>query len=611
MTTRWLHGRSPNEPIARCGLGATIVILAVLPGLFCAARALPQVNRPAREGPALARASPRTTSSEEYVGSAACSRCHADIYSTFARTAMGHSMAPATSQSLKSLPLADGFYDQKLDRHFTVEFKDGKLYQSEYQIDDAGKEVFRATHPIDWIIGANANGLGGLIQHDDYLFEAPLTHYAQSGKWELSPGYQRADNGFNRVISPGCIFCHSGRVQPVTGVIGKYETPIFTQVSIGCENCHGPGAAHVRAMGDGISYARDHDPTIVNPASLKQPLANDICMSCHQTGDARVFLPGKSYLDFRPGTPLSRVTAILMVPPTRENPPSDDHLEHYYSMTMSRCYLASQRNSENRQMRCITCHDPHIEPTAAQAPAFFNGKCLSCHTAQSCKASVSARQVTAPADNCIGCHMPKRDSRTISHDSLTNHRIVARPNEPFPEEAFQQTTAALPDLIQLNRAPGDSTPLQPVALLQAYSQLKEQRPEYAEPWLKTLNELEKTEPQNAIVQAALGHKALTDGQLDQATEHLREALRLDPAQPEVYSDLSAVADQQGQASHALDFARKAVTLDPWNASLRKTLVLRLIGAKQYEEAQSSMEKYLEDFPQDDFMRKMLAIAKEP
>ena len=442
MTTRWLHGRSPNEPIARCGLGATIVILAVLPGLFCAARALPQVNRPAREGPALARASPRTTSSEEYVGSAACSRCHADIYSTFARTAMGHSMAPATSESLKSLPLADGFYDQKLDRHFTVEFKDGKLYQSEYQIDDAGKEVFRATHPIDWIIGANANGLGGLIQHDDYLFEAPLTHYAQSGKWELSPGYQRADNGFNRVISPGCIFCHSGRVQPVTGVIGKYETPIFTQVSIG----------------DGISYARDHDPTIVNPASLKQPLANDICMSCHQTGDARVFLPGKSYLDFRPGTPLNRVTAILMVPPTRENPPSDDHLEHYYSMTMSRCYLASQRNSENRQMRCITCHAPHIEPTAAQAPAFFNGKCLNCHTAQSCKASASAcaqpRGVESPDDaqTRLPHHLPRLahqpphlrpSQRTVSRRSLSaDHRRPPGPDSVEPRPRRQHSPAA-------------------------------------------------------------------------------------------------------------------------------------------------------------------------
>jgi len=58
-------------------------------------------------------------------------------------------------------------------------------------------------------------------------------------------------------------------------------------------------------------------------------------------------------------------------------------------------------------------------------------------------------------------------------------------------------------------------------------------------------------------------------------------------------------------------AQKAVALDPFNAPMRKTLVMSLIDAKRYSEAQAAMEKYLEDFPEDDFMRKMLAISKEP
>jgi hypothetical protein len=39
------------------------------------------------------------------------------------------------------------------------------------------------------------------------------------------------------------------------------------------------------------------------------------------------------------------------------------------------------------------------------------------------------------------------------------------------------------------------------------------------------------------------------------------------------------------------------------------LVERLISAEHYEEALPAMEKYIEDFPEDDLMRKMLAIAK--
>jgi len=522
---------------------------------------------------------------------------------------MGRSLTPVTPEFLRTVPLPTSIYNSKSGRHFEVHSQDGKLYQSEYQVDAAGHEVFHDTHTIDWIVGANANGLGALIGHDDYIFEAPLSYYAKTGAWELSPGYENGDYAFSRVIAPGCIFCHSGRPQPVAESIGKYEKPAFTQLAIGCENCHGPGSAHVHAMGEGDSYARGRDPTIVNPGNLPPARANDICMSCHQTGDARVFQPGKTYRDFRPGQPLDRVMAILMTPPTREKPPSEDHVQHYYSMILSKCYQGSANNPAEKQMRCITCHDPHIEPTSEEAPAFFNGKCLSCHTEQSCKASAQVRAKTSPADNCIGCHMQKRAGGAISHTSLTNHRILARPGEAFPDAAFQMTTAALPDLIYLDGEHPDSAP-PAVTLLQAYGQLKEQSPAYAASYLKTLHELETSEPENAIVQAALGHQALAAGQLDEAAQHLQESLKLDPAQPAVFEDLSAIADQKGEAAEAVSMAQKAVMLDPFNAPMQKTLVLRLINAKQYAEAEAAMEKYVQTFPEDDLMRKMLAIAKQ-
>jgi len=79
---------------------------------------------------------------------------------------------------------------------------------------------------------------------------------------------------------------------------------------------------------------------------------------------------------------------------------------------------------------------------------------LDCHTDQSCTLASEARQQSSPPDNCIGCHMPKREVGFLAHSSLTNHRITAQANEPFPEFAFSQTTAALPDLVHLNPAPG-------------------------------------------------------------------------------------------------------------------------------------------------------------
>jgi len=579
-----------------------------MPGLFYASASAEVKHSPRAE--ASARSAAHASANDGYVGSVACSRCHAEIYSHFARTSMGRSAVPGNAQFLHTLPLPAAVYDQKSDRHFDVHVEDGKLYQSEYQLDAGGREIFRDTHAIDWVVGAGMNGMGSLIKRGDYLFEAPLSYYNKTGKWDLSPGYQRGDYGFSRVIAPGCIYCHTGRPQPVAGSDGKYGNPPFTQLPVGCENCHGPGAAHVDAMGDGESYDKGKDPTIVNPASLKSARANDLCMSCHQTGDTRIFQPGKTYQDFRPGMSLDRVVAILMVPPTRENPPREDHVEHSYSMMLSKCYRATARGPEEKQLRCITCHDPHIEPTAAEAPAYFNGKCMSCHTAQRCKEQAAVRRTTSPADNCIACHMPKREGMAISHTSLTNHRIVGRPDEPFPDAAFAMTTAALPDLIHLNAASGDAG-LPAVTLLKAYEQLKEQNPVYEASFLKTLSELEKSEPENAVIQATLGHRAVLASRWDDAEQHLRESLKLDPLQSMVYADLSTIAEQRGEAAEALALQQKAVSLDPYNMPLQKALVLRLINAKQYPEAEAAMEKYLQEFPEDDFMRKMLAIAKSP
>ena len=551
-----------------------------------------------------------------YAGSYACSRCHLEIYNHYAQTKMGRSATPVTEDFLKTVPLpaeitadmpADRA-DQHIARHFRVYQQNGKLYQSEYQLDLSGKSVFEDTHAIDYIVGANMNGLSALIHRDGYLFEAPLSYYKQSGQWALSPGYQRGDYGFNRTIASGCIYCHSGRSQPVAGREGKYADPAFTQLAIGCENCHGPGEKHIDAMENGASYKKGKDPTIVNPASLHSGAANDLCESCHQTGDARLYQPGKTYQDFRPGMRLDRILAILIVPPSTSTPPTDDHVEHYYSMVLSKCYLATVNKPETQRLRCISCHDPHVEPTAAEAPAWFNGKCMSCHTTQSCKAESAARH--AASDNCIGCHMPTRSETSISHTSLTNHRIVARPGEAYPAEAFRMTTASLPDLIYLNDSTGNASSLPLVSRLKAYQQLKEQNPVYEASYQKTLQQLASSMPEDATVQAALGHQAIAGQQWSEASDHLQHALRLDASQSVVYADLSTIADSLGNALEAVAWQQKAVAIDPHSEGLQKTLILRLINAREYPEAETDMEHYVEEFPEDDLMRRMLSIARE-
>jgi cytochrome c-type biogenesis protein CcmH/NrfG len=549
-------------------------------------------------------------SNSEYVGSLVCSKCHVDIYRKFSQTSMGRSMSLVTPQFLDKTPTSASFVQQRLNRRFDVYMKDGNLYQSEAGMGADSKQTFQTAHRIEWIIGAGVNGFGGILQEDKHLFQAPLSFYIRPKSWASSPGYEFTDLGFNRPITPGCIFCHSGRPNPVAGSNGQFESPAFSELAIGCENCHGPGAAHIKAMQNTSTQLQKSNEVsnagIVNPARLTPYLVDNICMACHQTGDARVLKPGKTFQDIRPGRPLDETLSIMMVPPTRESPPSTDHVEHYYSMTLSRCYRASQG-----RLSCITCHDPHVEPKGEEVPKYFAARCLTCHTNQSCKLPIETRMQKSPPNNCIGCHMPKRDIQVISHSSATNHRIVATPDEPFPDVTFQQTTASLTDLIHLNPAPGkESIPPPLLTLLAAYGELIETKPEYIASYLKVLGQLEKTQPDDPLVQSALGRKELKDGNYAAAVSHLRRALENGPPVATTYSDLAEAMAHLGQTEEALQLFEKAINLDPFDPITRKKQVVRLIETKQYGKAHEALEHYLEIFPQDDFMRQMLARAGE-
>ena len=541
-----------------------------------------------------------TSATSDYVGSVECARCHQEIYNSYRRTAMGRSMSNVSPEWLNDHPASGSVEDQNNHLKLQVYTLEGKLFQSQYELGPGRQEILRDRREISWIIGAGENGFGGLVRNQDYLFQAPLSFYSKAQRWELSPGYELVNVGFNRPILPGCISCHSGRPNTLVEGNGRFFSQPFSELAIGCENCHGPGLPHVIAEQMGQGTSERNDGTIVNPASLSPALANDICMSCHQIGDVRVLQPSKDFQGFRPGHALGDTMSILLVPPKRQSPPQQDLLEHYYSMTLSKCYRGS-----GQRLSCISCHDPHVEPSSQEAPAYFRKKCLTCHSEKSCSVPLQARQQQQPADDCAGCHMKKRDVREISHSSITNHRILARPDESFPDIAFQQTTAALPDLIYLNALPTKKgKPLPALTLLQAYGELVEKHPEYLARYAAVLEELERADESNPLVQAALGNRELHAGHYSEAIAHLERALNQSVPKTILYTDLAEALLKLGRTNEALTALEKATELDPFNASLRKQLIVQLIQAKDYANARNQMEDYVERFPADSFMREM-------
>jgi hypothetical protein len=514
---------------------------------------------------------------------------------------MGRSMTIATPPD----QLANGtdtvsVFSEKLNRHFEFSRQGSDLYQTEYALVN-GREVFRASHKLDYVLGSGTNSYSYIVRRGNFLFEAPLSYYSQKKAWDLSPGYEVADRGFNRPIAAACIACHSGRPQPVREPTGLFRDPPFLELAIGCENCHGPGTLHVAERASGTHFVSVADSSIVNPRRLPSGLAEDICMNCHQGGDTRILQPGKEYSDFRPGKPLHQTLAILRIPLARGGASSSDLLEHHFSMHLSQCYRASRG-----RLSCLTCHQIHAGPASAGAGADYRARCLTCHSETSCRLPMPQR--LRETDDCVKCHMPKRQVQGISHSALTNHRILARPGEPLPEAAFAEPTPGTPDLIYWN-VPDDSKlqVLPPLMLLQAYGELMGKESRYQALYLAALDGLAKSAPDGPLVQAALGSRMLRSefGSIDAAVDHLTRALELGFSAPAVYADLGEALTRAKREEEAAQTLERGIRLMPYEPVLYKSLVLRFINLKRYAEARKAMEQYLELFPEDDFMRGLL------
>jgi tetratricopeptide (TPR) repeat protein len=498
----------------------------------------------------------------EYAGSRACSGCHQAIYQNFAKSAMGRSMSLVTPGAQ---PAAAAVTSAQWNRSWEVRQEGSHLFQTE-----SAPGLFSVKHRLLYAIGSGVNGRSYVVQRGAHLFQAPLSFYARTNSWQLSPGYEHGDYGFSRPILAGCVTCHSGRPRAVEGRNGLFGTPPFEELAIGCENCHGPGQAHILARG-----ARSR---IVNPARLPVRLAENICMRCHQGGDARVLLPGKTWGDFQPGQWLGDTVAIVKLAAAYRD---EDLLEHHTAMEMSRCFQASQG-----KLSCLSCHDPHTSRRGPGAAAFYRSRCQTCH---------SGGDHSRSSTDCVSCHMPSRGVAMIAHSALTNHRIIRQRGQPFAPPPASEP------FVHVNQT---GKPLPPVTLLRIYGELMEKEPSLRQRYVELLDQMDSRPPHDGFFHAAQGRRLLAEaGANDRAVASLRRAVDLGyPSDV----DLSEALSRAGRPEEALGVLERAREREPYTPTLYKALALRYIQLKRYPLARQTMERHLGLFPEDDFVRGLLA-----
>jgi hypothetical protein len=548
------------------------------------------------------------------VGMETCKNCHADKFNTFMQTGMGMSFGPATkeksSADFSGHPLV---YDADLDFNYIPFFSDDKLFIKEFRLDGADT-IHQRIQQIDFIVGSGQHTNSHLFKSGNYLFQAPLTWYAQKKKWDLPPGFENGLNSrFSRKIGYECMTCHNAYSDHVEGTDNAYSS---VPHGINCERCHGPGSIHVRRkmQGEMIDTSRFTDYSIVNPKKLSTDLQFEICQRCHLQGNA-VLNVGKSFADFRPGMKLSDVMTVFL--PRYEGRENEFIMaSHADRMKMSKCYTASGDKGFN----CITCHNPHIS-VRQSGKDYFNNKCLSCHSdSRPCPDPKS--MVKGVPSNCTSCHMPVSGSVDIPHVSVHDHYIrrpvssekvssirkfigLAAINHPAPS-SLARAEAYLNQYEKFDR--------QPYMLDSCFRYLRlnenqRSNPDWLPLWIRYYflkNDFKKlvefalrnipgtnkpaffsrTDPENKDAYTAyrIGEAFFAGSEGSQALPWFRAAVRLAPGVPEFLNKLASALLQSGQASEAKGIYRNLVKEHPYFAPAFSNLGYLVYAEGKHTEA---------------------------
>ena len=207
--------------------------------------------------------------------------------------------------------------------------------------------------------------------------------------------------------------------------------------------------------------------------------------------------------------------------------------------------------------------------------------------------------------------MPKRDVQVIAHAVLTNHRIVAQAEEPYPDAAFHLTTPQMPDLVHLSAIPGKrDEPASPLILLQAYRQLMTPNPEYRARYLALAKQLEATDSNSVDVLKALAALAM-EQKNDQATlRYLDAAVTQGATSPETYEQLASLLIEMGRYQEAADALERGIKRMPYDAMLYRLLGSSYLSLRKNSEATALLRQAVRIFPQDAGLRKLLTDSEE-
>lgn len=370
--------------------------------------------------------------SASFVGSETCAGCHQNEATAWQTSQHRHAMAHATEETvLGDFSGVEFDYYGTKSRFFR---RDGK-----FMVETDGPDGKPATYEIKYTYG--------LDPLQQYLIEFPDGRIqALSIAWDSRPKDKGGQRWFhlypdepirhddilhwtklNQNWNFMCAECHS------TGVRKNYDASTdryatsWTEISVGCEACHGRGSRHVawaRERESWLSFGRIDDPTMGlverfserrdadwsfepgkdtavrsgPPRKLRAEV--ETCGLCHarRSQFSEAWVPGQWLSD-------THRIALLGRGLYTAGGQMQDEVYNYGSFKQSKMFAAG--------VTCSDCHDPH----SAKPRLTGDAVCGQCHLLEKFAAPEHKRHQDASV-TCVSCHMPVRTYMVVDprHD---------------------------------------------------------------------------------------------------------------------------------------------------------------------------------------------------
>jgi len=355
----------------------------------------------------------------EFTGSAACVSCHQQQTTAWEQSQHARAMQHATADTV----LGD-FNDARYS-------SDGVT--STFTRRD-GKFIVRTDGPDGKLTDFEVRYTFGLAPLQQYLVELPGGRLqALAVSWDARPKTQGGQRWFRQYPDEKidhrdelhwtrrsqnwnfmCADCHSTNIRKGYAVESASFKTAWSEISVGCESCHGPGSAHLAwARAPSAARARTGDERkgltvalreragvgwAIDPAtgnarrSAPRNSAHEIeaCAACHarRSQFAEGYRSGNAFLDHY-------LPAMLSPGLYYADGQQRDEVFTWGSFLQSRMHQAG--------VTCSDCHDPHTQKLRAEGDAV----CAQCHQASKyASPQHHLHEAASEGARCVSCHMP-------------------------------------------------------------------------------------------------------------------------------------------------------------------------------------------------------------